>query len=166
MATQLTPAEAAALAALPIKCNPAPNHYVRALEEVFEGLARAEEYFDLAGISGPDDGPCETCDGTGKRTRGAIYKTIEVACERCAGTGFVGASETSCERCGGTGEIVTDACPACNGHGHVETEILPPYEEARLALLKVYRDVRELQKHVHQWTGDDYCAICGADGRA
>lgn len=28
------------------------------------------------------------------------------------------------------------------------------------------RDMQRLSKHVHQWDENDYCYICGADGRA
>lgn len=28
------------------------------------------------------------------------------------------------------------------------------------------KEARAIAKHIHEWNGDDYCSICGADGRA
>jgi hypothetical protein len=33
-------------------------------------------------------------------------------------------------------------------------------------LTSAAEDVRELLDHSHQWNENDYCSICGADGRA
>lgn len=33
-------------------------------------------------------------------------------------------------------------------------------------LKRFRREVQAVAKHAHQWDNDDYCSICGADGRA
>lgn len=39
--------------------------------------------------------------------------------------------------------------------------------DATIGFLKRYRrDLQHLAHHVHDWNSDDYCSICGADGRA
>lgn len=49
----------------------------------------------------------------------------------------------------------------------------PPYQAAladidrTIGFLKHYRaEIQRLAGHTHRWNGDDYCSICGADGRA
>lgn len=34
------------------------------------------------------------------------------------------------------------------------------------ALEAYAREVRGYENHAHQWNDDDYCSVCGADGRA
>jgi hypothetical protein len=43
--------------------------------------------------------------------------------------------------------------------GYALRDILYTLEAAK-------EDVRELLGHEHQWNENDYCSICGADGRA
>jgi len=39
--------------------------------------------------------------------------------------------------------------------------------EAEIMYLKQYiADLKELRTHEHQWDSNDYCTLCGADGRA
>jgi hypothetical protein len=39
--------------------------------------------------------------------------------------------------------------------------------DASIGLLKRYRrEIQQLAGHTHRWDDDDYCSICGADGRA
>jgi hypothetical protein len=39
--------------------------------------------------------------------------------------------------------------------------------DASIGMLKQFRQtVQGLDAHTHQWGEDDYCVICGADGRA
>lgn len=39
--------------------------------------------------------------------------------------------------------------------------------DAAIGHLKRFRaEVHGLSRHTHDWTSDDYCAVCGADGRA
>lgn len=39
--------------------------------------------------------------------------------------------------------------------------------DASIGFLKQFRlDIQRLQKHEHRWNEDDYCDVCGADGRA
>ena len=54
-----------------------------------------------------------------------------------------------------------------------DCEGISPYQDAlnqidaSIGLLKrARREMQELAQHPHQWGGDDYCTICGADGRA
>lgn len=35
---------------------------------------------------------------------------------------------------------------------------------ARLTINQLLNEVHGLRNHSHRWNGDDYCAICGADG--
>lgn len=36
-----------------------------------------------------------------------------------------------------------------------------------IGMLKRYRaEVQALATHAHEWNSDDYCNVCGADGRA
>lgn len=49
----------------------------------------------------------------------------------------------------------------------------PPYPrvlgdiDAAIGYLKEYREqIQRLAGHSHKWNEDDYCSICGADGRA
>lgn len=37
---------------------------------------------------------------------------------------------------------------------------------AILALKRAHAELTELEGHSHKWGSDDYCSICGADGRA
>ena len=61
-----------------------------------------------------------------------------------------------------------------SGIGPDEAEgILPPYDEAirdlervRAQCGKALAAIRKLKGHKHDWNEDDYCSICGADGRA
>lgn len=41
-----------------------------------------------------------------------------------------------------------------------------PLAALETALLAALADVRELRAHAHVWGENDYCSICGADGRA
>lgn len=40
------------------------------------------------------------------------------------------------------------------------------YQRARGALLRAARELRALRNHRCRWSADDYCVICGTDGRA
>jgi len=49
----------------------------------------------------------------------------------------------------------------------VEGEAGPsPYLELKKMLGQGIRDVRHVERHTHKWGENDYCQICGADGRA
>ena len=41
-----------------------------------------------------------------------------------------------------------------------------PYDEAIRILKHTLERIEMLKNHTHQWNDDDYCDICGADGRA
>lgn len=50
---------------------------------------------------------------------------------------------------------------------------IPPYRQAlneidaAIGKLKAARrEMQEIASHMHEWDSDDYCRICGADGRA
>jgi len=54
-----------------------------------------------------------------------------------------------------------------------DCEGVSPYQEAlnqldhAIGQLKRARaEMQKLSKHAHQWDSNDYCSICGADGRA
>lgn len=84
------------------------------LEEAFSGK-KTEISFAAAG-------KCDTCDGTGSRSK----KTT--TCHTCNGTGRVRvqqgffAMERTCSACNGTGHIIKDPCSDCHGTGNVRKE--------------------------------------------
>ena len=52
-------------------------------------------------------------------------------------------------------------------------DIESPYREFRKEIAKTIKDLRMLSReakrleyHMHEWNEDDYCIVCGADGRA
>jgi hypothetical protein len=45
-------------------------------------------------------------------------------------------------------------------------EGIDPLEALTKALQCALKDVRSLRRHQHEWGEDDYCVICGRDGRA
>lgn len=52
------------------------------------------------------------------------------------------------------------------GEGHPYRDALARID-ASICFLKHFRaDVQRLAGHAHKWNSDDYCDICGADGRA
>ncbi|MDR1656361.1 MAG: molecular chaperone DnaJ [Deltaproteobacteria bacterium] len=65
---------------------------------------------------------CETCAGTGSRTR------TRQTCPKCQGQGQIvqGMSfirmATTCPQCHGTGEFATDPCPECRGQGRIKKQ--------------------------------------------
>lgn len=65
--------------------------------------------------------PCETCHGTGAKTKTGI-KT----CSVCQGKGQIYQSRgffsmsSACPQCGGAGQVITDPCKSCNGMGRVK----------------------------------------------
>jgi len=46
------------------------------------------------------------------------------------------------------------------------TRTLRQIGEAIRRLRFVAREIKALRTHAHEWSADDYCVICGADGRA
>ncbi len=68
-------------------------------------------------------------------------------------------------------------CPDCDGHGgedcycggsgrDPECMGKDPYLKIITLCEEVSTEARQLKDHAHQWNGDDYCDLCGRDGRA
>lgn len=72
-----------------------------------------------AEISSPIWEKCETCDGTGSKS-----KSGKVTCTHCHGTGMIHtqqgffAVQQTCPHCQGTGKVVSDPCNDCRGTGY------------------------------------------------
>lgn len=47
-----------------------------------------------------------------------------------------------------------------------DTEEPHPYDLLQNALESGLRELKTLREHRHEWGENDYCVICGADGRA
>lgn len=54
-----------------------------------------------------------------------------------------------------------------------DAEGMPPYRQAlneidaAIGRLKAARrEMQQIAGHAHRWNDDDYCSVCGADGRA
>ena len=61
--------------------------------------------------------------------------------------------------------LVTDAKRHVEGADLAGSPI-NAYKALREALQATLREVDALDGHIHQWNQDDYCDLCGADGRA
>lgn len=47
-----------------------------------------------------------------------------------------------------------------------EHELATALTELRSDLVQAIADIDTIRNHTHQWNENDYCSICGADGRA
>jgi molecular chaperone DnaJ len=86
------------------------------LELTFEEAAFGTE----VSVKIPRPKRCETCEGTGSRTR------QQRQCPTCGGAGEVRFTQgffavaRTCSQCGGAGQVVSDPCKDCKGAGKVE----------------------------------------------
>jgi len=70
-----------------------------------------------------------------------------------------------------TGRMQNETCSAAQYADLAGEE--PPYAHAlreidhAIGTMKRFRaEMQRLAHHTHEWNGDDYCRVCGADGRA
>lgn len=52
------------------------------------------------------------------------------------------------------------------GDGDVYGDTLRDVDYSIGMLKRFRREIQRLASHVHTWNDDDYCSVCGADGRA
>ena len=70
-----------------------------------------------------------------------------------------------------TGRMESDVCSFAQyadlaGEGDPYGDALRDIDHV-ISMLKRFRaEVQQLSGHAHRWNDDDYCSLCGADGRA
>lgn len=65
------------------------------------------------------------------------------------------------------GKLIADALRSAEYRDLAGVDDGPdPLAELEKELTDAVERVRELRTHAHKWNADDYCSICGRDGRA
>jgi hypothetical protein len=70
-----------------------------------------------------------------------------------------------------TGRMESQVCRSAQyadnaGEGDPYGDALNDIDRAIGQLKRFRSEIQHLAKHTHRWDGNDYCSICGADGRA